>query len=54
MTFSHVNDEYFWLVTSSAGLRPLRAIAAITGGTLLQGFVALVALFVLSVFLIAS
>ncbi len=54
MTFSHVNDEYFWLVTSSTGLRPLRAIAAITGGTLLQGVVALVALLVLSVFLIGS
>ena len=54
MTFSHVNDEYFWLVTSSTGLRPLRAIAAITGGTLLQGVAALVALLVLSVFLMGS
>jgi hypothetical protein len=38
----------------NTGLRPLRAIAAITGGTLLQGFVALAALLVLSLFLLGS
>jgi GntP family gluconate:H+ symporter len=54
MTFSHVNDEYFWLVTTSTGLRPLRALTALTGGTLLQGLVALAALLVLSVFLVGS
>jgi GntP family gluconate:H+ symporter len=54
MTFAHVNDEYFWLVTMSTGLRPLRAIAAITGGTLLQGLVALAALLVLSMFLLGN
>jgi GntP family gluconate:H+ symporter len=51
MTVSHVNDEYFWLVTGSAGLSPLRGLAAVTLGTLLQGVVALAALLVLSVLL---
>jgi GntP family gluconate:H+ symporter len=51
MTFSHVNDEYFWLVTTSAGLRPLRAAAGFAGGTLLQGVLAATALLILSVWL---
>jgi GntP family gluconate:H+ symporter len=50
MTFSHVNDEFFWLVTASAGWRPSRAVAAITGGTLVQGLMALGALLLLSLF----
>ena len=37
MTVSHVNDEYFWLVTGSGGLSPLRGLALGTVGTLLQG-----------------
>jgi len=49
MTLSHVNDEYLWLVAASAGLSPLRALAAITAGTLVQGLVAVAALFILSV-----
>ncbi len=49
MTFSHVNDEFFWLVTASVGLRPLRAAAALGGGTLLQGVLAAMALLILSV-----
>jgi len=53
MTVSHVNDEYFWLVSASAGLRPLRGLVAVTVGTLLQGLIAVAALIVLSV-LIAS
>jgi GntP family gluconate:H+ symporter len=53
MTVSHVNDEYFWLVAASAGLRPLRGLVAVTVGTLLQGLIAVAALIVLSV-LIAS
>lgn len=48
MTVSHVNDEYFWLVTASAGLSPFRALAALTVGTLLQGFAALAMLLLLS------
>jgi GntP family gluconate:H+ symporter len=53
MTVSHVNDEYFWLVSASAGLRPLRGLALVTVGTLLQGLVAVAALLILAV-LIAS
>jgi GntP family gluconate:H+ symporter len=49
MTVSHINDEYFWLVTESAGLRPLRGFAAISLGTLLQGVIAVAALLLLSV-----
>ena len=48
MTMSHVNDEYFWLVTGNAGLSPPRGIAAVTGGTLLQGLAALAALLILA------
>ena len=47
MTASHVNDEYFWLVAAGAGLSPLRAVAAVTVGTLLQGFAAVAMLFLL-------
>jgi gluconate:H+ symporter, GntP family len=48
MTMSHVNDEYFWLVGASARLAPARALALITGGTLLQGLVAAVVLVALA------
>jgi gluconate:H+ symporter, GntP family len=48
MTVSHVNDEYFWLVSASGGLSTFRALAAITVGTLLQGFAALAMLLLLS------
>jgi gluconate:H+ symporter, GntP family len=48
MTVSHVNDEYFWLVAAGGGLSPLRALAAVTVGTLLQGFAAVAMLLVLS------
>jgi GntP family gluconate:H+ symporter len=48
MTASHANDDYFWLTTRSAGLGPLRGVLAVTGGTLLQGIVAVAALLVLS------
>lgn len=41
MTVSHVNDEYFWLVTTSAGFSPLRGVATISLGTLLQRLIAL-------------
>ena len=47
MTMSQVNDDYFWLVSTSAGLSPLRALAAVTGGTLLQGLAAVAVLLVL-------
>ena len=54
MTVSHVNDEYFWLVTQSAGLRPLRGLAAVGLGTLLQGFIAAMALLVISLLVAPS
>jgi GntP family gluconate:H+ symporter len=52
MTVSHINDEYFWLVAASAGLSPLRGLATLTVGTLLQGLVAVAALLIL--FVLAS
>ena len=52
MTVSHINDEYFWLVALSAGLRPVRALAAISVGTLLQGVVAAAALVILALALL--
>jgi gluconate:H+ symporter, GntP family len=54
MTASHVNDEYFWVVTQSAGLRPLRGFATIGLGTLLQGFIAAAALFIMSLLVAPS
>jgi GntP family gluconate:H+ symporter len=48
MTISHVNDEYFWLVSDRAGLSPPRGLAAFSGGTLLQGLTAAAALILLS------
>jgi GntP family gluconate:H+ symporter len=48
MTVCHVNDEFFWLVADRAGLPPLRALAAIGIGTLLQGLIAAVALCLLA------
>jgi GntP family gluconate:H+ symporter len=40
VTICHVNDEYFWLVSSTAGFSPLRGVATISFGTLLQGLLA--------------
>ena len=48
MTVCHVNDDYFWLVANKAGLSPLRAIAAVSVGTLLQGVIAAAALVILA------
>ncbi len=44
MTVSHVNDELFWLAAHRAGLQPLRGLATIGLGTLLQGIIAAAAL----------
>ncbi len=46
MTLSHVNDEYFWLVSANAELRPLRGLTVFTAATLLQGLVAVAALLI--------
>ncbi len=48
MTVSHINDEFFWLVSTSVGARPLRGLTALTVGTLLQGLVAVAALLLIS------
>jgi gluconate:H+ symporter, GntP family len=48
MTVSHVNDEYFWLVTDRAGLSLRRGLAAFSGGMLLQGLIAAAVLLLLS------
>jgi GntP family gluconate:H+ symporter len=53
MTVAHINDDFFWLVSTSAGLRPLRGLAAFTAGTLLQGFVAMAALLLLSMLVLS-
>jgi gluconate:H+ symporter, GntP family len=48
MTLSHINDEYFWLVTDRAGLKPSRGFATFGIGTLVQGLFAIAVLFVLA------
>jgi gluconate:H+ symporter, GntP family len=48
MTISHVNDDYFWLVTWKAGITPGRGLAALSLGTLAQGVLGLALLAVLS------
>jgi GntP family gluconate:H+ symporter len=48
MTISHVNDEYFWLVTQTARLSPLRGVTTLSLGTLVQGAVAAAALLALA------
>ena len=44
MTVSHVNDDLFWLASLAGGIRPLRALAVLTAGTLMQGIVAVAVL----------
>ena len=44
MTVSHVNDDLFWLASLAGGIRPLRALAMLTAGTLMQGIVAVAVL----------
>jgi GntP family gluconate:H+ symporter len=48
MTVSHVNDDYFWLVTWNAGLAPARGLIALSLGTLAQGLGALALLAIIS------
>ena len=48
MTISHINDDYFWLVSLASRIRPLRALAALTAGTLMQGVVAVVVLMIVA------
>jgi len=48
MTVSHINDDHFWLVSVTGGIRPLRALAVLTAGTLMQGVVAVLALMIIA------
>jgi GntP family gluconate:H+ symporter len=48
MTVSHINDDFFWLVSVSSGIRPPRAVAALTAGTLLQGGLAIAVLMIVA------
>ncbi len=48
MTVSHVNDEYFWLVTHTIGLAPRRGLTVFSFGTLLQGLLAAAVLLIMS------
>jgi GntP family gluconate:H+ symporter len=48
MTVSHVNDDYFWLVTNTIGLAPRRGLTVFSFGTLLQGLVAAAVLLIMS------
>ena len=48
MTVPHINDDYFWLVARSIGLRPLGGLATVSLGILLQGIFALTVLLALS------
>jgi GntP family gluconate:H+ symporter len=48
MTASHINDDFFWLVSLGNGMRPLRALGVLTAGTLLQGVVAVVVLMIVA------
>ncbi len=47
MTVSHINDEFFWLVSVSSGVRPLRAVGTLSAGTLLQGVAVIASLLIL-------
>jgi GntP family gluconate:H+ symporter len=48
MTVSHVNDDYFWLVTHTIGLAPRRGLTVFSFGTLLQGLLAAAVLLIMS------
>jgi GntP family gluconate:H+ symporter len=48
MTVSHVNDDYFWLVTHTIGFAPRRGLAVFSFGTLLQGILAAAVLLIMS------
>ncbi|RPF53202.1 GntP family permease [Aquisalibacillus elongatus] len=42
MVVSHINDSYFWVVKEFSGMSVTQAYKAQTGGTLIQGIVAIV------------
>ena len=45
MTVSHANDSYFWIVSQMSGMDVKTAYRTHTVGTLLQGLVGLVVVF---------
>jgi GntP family gluconate:H+ symporter len=51
VTICHLNDEYFWVVSSWARFSPMRGMATIGLGTLLQGLLAAAMLLVASLFM---
>jgi GntP family gluconate:H+ symporter len=51
MTVSHINDPHFWLTAHAQRLTPSRTLLALSGGTLVQGVLAIVILLILSVVL---
>jgi gluconate:H+ symporter, GntP family len=46
MTVSHVNDEFFWLVSVTTGARPARTLGVFSLGTLVQGVIAIAVLLI--------
>jgi gluconate:H+ symporter, GntP family len=54
MTVSHINDEFFWLVSAGAGVRPWRAVGALSAGTLVQGVAVIAALLILAALVAAA
>jgi GntP family gluconate:H+ symporter len=54
MTVSHINDDLFWLVSVSTGVRPLRALASLTAGTLAQGVFAVAILLIVAALVAGS
>jgi gluconate:H+ symporter, GntP family len=48
MTVSHVNDEFFWLLSVTTGARPARTLGVLSLGTLVQGVVAVAVLLVVA------
>jgi GntP family gluconate:H+ symporter len=48
MTVSHINDPHFWLTAHAQRLSPSRALLALSGGTAVQGVVAIPILLILS------
>jgi gluconate:H+ symporter, GntP family len=53
MSVSHINDDYFWLFSVASGIRPLRALALVTAGTLMQGVIAAAVLMIICAITVA-
>lgn len=52
MTVSHANDSYFWVVTNFGGLKAEDGYKTQTAVTLIMGIVAIISIWILSLFLI--